>query len=39
MSVEYEPYSPKFRADPYPVFRELRDHEPVHWAPESSCWR
>ncbi len=38
MSVEYEPYSPKFRADPYPVFRELRDHEPVHWAPESSCW-
>ena len=38
MSVEYEPYSPKSRADPYPVYRELRDHEPVHWAPESRCW-
>ena len=34
MSVEYEPFSPRWRVDPYPVYRELRDRDPVHWAPE-----
>jgi cytochrome P450 len=38
VSVRYEPFSPEWRADPYPVYRELRDREPVHFAPESGCW-
>ena len=38
MSIEYEPFSPRWRADPYPVYRELRDRAPVHWAPESRCF-
>ena len=38
ISVEYEPLGAKWRADPYPVYRELRDRDPVHWAPESACY-
>jgi cytochrome P450 len=38
LTVEYEPLSPRWRADPYPKYRELRDRDPVHWAPESRCW-
>jgi cytochrome P450 len=38
MSVEYDPFSAAFRADPYPVFAELRVHDPVHWAPGSQMF-
>jgi cytochrome P450 len=38
MAVAYEPFSDRSRADPYPVYRELRDHAPVHFAQESGCW-
>ena len=38
MSVRYEPFSRDDRDDPFPVYRELRDHAPVHWAPESKCY-
>ena len=38
MPVLYEPFSAQWRSDPYPVYRELRDHDPVHWAPESDCF-
>ena len=38
MTVEYEPYSARWRPDPYPVYRELRDRDPVHFAPESNCY-
>ena len=35
MRLEYEPLSPRFRDDPYPVYRRLRDEAPVHFAPEA----
>jgi cytochrome P450 len=38
MAVEFEPFSDRWRADPYPAYRELRDEAPVHFAPESGCW-
>jgi cytochrome P450 len=38
MHVTYEPLSPQYRADPFPVYRDLRDHDPVHFAPESKCY-
>ena len=38
MNVEYEPFSPEWRRDPYSKYRELRDHAPVHYAPESKVW-
>ncbi|MQY03485.1 cytochrome P450 [Actinomadura macrotermitis] len=28
--VIYDPFAPEFQADPYPVYRHLRDEEPVH---------
>jgi cytochrome P450 len=38
MAIAYEPFSDRGREDPYPVYRELRDRAPVHFAPESGCW-
>ncbi len=38
MSVEFEPYTNRWKDDPYPKYRELRDRAPVHFAPESGCW-
>lgn len=30
MSVVLNPFSPEFQADPYPIYRALRESEPVH---------
>ena len=38
MPVDYEPFSARFRDQPYPAYRALREHAPVHYAPESGCW-
>jgi len=38
MPIEFEPFSPDIRADPYSHYRELRDVAPVHYAPESKVW-
>jgi len=35
VGVEFEPLSNRWQQDPYPVYRELRDQAPVHYAPES----
>jgi cytochrome P450 len=34
----FDPFSPAWRDDPYPKYRELRDHAPVHWSPEAQVW-
>jgi cytochrome P450 len=38
MSVEYDPLSARFRDDPYPIYRRLRDEAPVHFAPEAKMF-
>ena len=38
MTLDYDPFSPRFRDDPYPVYRALREHAPVHFAPESKMF-
>ena len=38
MTIEYEPFSSASREDPYPVFAQLRSHDPVHFAPESGTY-
>jgi cytochrome P450 len=38
LTVDYEPFSPQWRSDPYSKYRELRDHAPIHYAPESKVW-
>ncbi len=36
MSVAFDPLAPL--ADPYPIYRRLRDEAPVHHAPERGIW-
>ena len=38
MSVSFDPFSPVWRDDPYPKYRELRDCAPLHWSPEAKVW-
>src|SRR6185369_10409890 len=38
MPLEYDPFSLRFRDDPYPHYRELREHAPVHFAPDSKAY-
>jgi cytochrome P450 len=38
LTVDYEPFSPQWRNDPYSKYRELRDRAPIHYAPESKVW-
>lgn len=38
MSLEYDPMSARWRDDPYPMYRRLRDEAPVHWAPQSGVF-
>lgn len=38
MPVDYNPFLPEVIADPFPVFRELREHDPVHWSDHLGAW-
>ncbi|HVN36567.1 MAG TPA: cytochrome P450 [Myxococcota bacterium] len=38
MNADHDPLSPAWRADPYPCYRELRDHAPVAWSPSTNAW-
>jgi cytochrome P450 len=36
--MSFDPFSPVWRDDPYPKYRELRDCAPLHWSPEAKAW-
>jgi len=36
--VAYDPYLDEIMADPYRIYRELRDESPVHYMAEYDCW-
>jgi cytochrome P450 len=38
MSLDYDPMSARWRDDPYPMYRRLRDEAPVHWAPGANAF-
>ncbi|MFZ2064204.1 MAG: cytochrome P450 [Candidatus Binatus sp.] len=38
MNLDYDPFSPEFRRDPYSVYEELRRSAPVYWAERSKTW-
>jgi cytochrome P450 len=38
LRVEYEPLGGLWRSDPYPTYRALREHDPVHLSPEAGCF-
>jgi cytochrome P450 len=36
--MDWSPYSDRWRDDPYPMYRALRDHAPLHHSPDSNTW-
>ena len=38
MAIDLDLSRPEVRADPYPLFRRLREEEPVHWSERLSGW-
>jgi hypothetical protein len=36
--MDFRPDAPEFLADPFPVFRRLREEDPVHWSPRLKSW-
>lgn len=37
-AIEYSPFSPDVQADPYPVYRQLRDQAPLYRSSEHGFW-
>ena len=38
MAFHFDIYSPEFDADPFPVYKTLRDEYPCHWSEEAGLW-
>src|SRR5213592_4211880 len=38
MTLEYRPSDPAVFADPFGVYRRLRDEDPAHWSPRLKAW-
>jgi cytochrome P450 len=38
VSVDFDPYSHRWKRDPYAKYRELRDRSPIHYSPDSDCF-
>jgi len=38
MTLEFRPSAPGFLADPFPLYRRLRDEDPAHWSPALKAW-
>ena len=38
VTVQYNPFIPEVHANPYPMYRELRAQDPVHWSPLMESW-
>ena len=36
--VHYDPFSAEVMADPYPVYRQLRDQAPAYYLEEYDAW-
>ena len=37
-AVEFNPFDPEFRVDPYPFYHRLRAADPVHWSDIAGRW-
>jgi cytochrome P450 len=38
VTAEFNPFTPQALADPYPMYRELLQHNPVSWSPVMEIW-
>ena len=36
--LKFHPRDPAYLADPFPVYREMRDRDPAHWSPDLKAW-
>jgi cytochrome P450 len=36
--ILYKPNDPQVLADPFPLYRRLRDEDPAHWSPQLKAW-
>jgi cytochrome P450 len=37
-AIDFRPDAPEFLRDPFPVYRRLREEDPVHWSPRLKSW-
>ena len=37
-AIDFRPDTPAFLADPFPLYRRLREEDPVHWSPRLKSW-
>ncbi|CAM5778883.1 hypothetical protein [Rhizobacter fulvus] len=37
-ALDFRPDTREFFADPYPIYRRLREEDPVHWSPRLRAW-
>ncbi|MEK6243292.1 MAG: cytochrome P450 [Pseudomonadota bacterium] len=37
-ALDFRPDAPEFLADPFPIYRRLREEDPVHWSPRLKAW-
>jgi len=38
MAIDYDPFSEEVRTDPLPIYKRLRDEDPVHYMPKYDAW-
>ncbi|MGQ0511776.1 MAG: cytochrome P450 [Betaproteobacteria bacterium] len=36
--IDFRPDAPEFLRDPFPLFRRMREEDPVHWSPRLKAW-
>jgi hypothetical protein len=36
--IDFRPDAPEFLRDPFPLYRRLREEDPVHWSPRLKAW-
>lgn len=37
-AIDFRPDAPEFLGDPFPIYRRLREQDPVHWSPRLKAW-
>ena len=37
-AIDFRPDTPAFLADPFPLYRRMREQDPVHWSPKLKAW-
>jgi hypothetical protein len=38
VTLQYNPFVPEVHANPYPLYRQLREEDPVHWSELMEAW-